>query len=609
MVAIVATVGVLGSVPGLAADRSRSQAAGAPVPSSDAAAPADTIRVDDGSRFTGDRSVTVGIGPISGGAAIDGLRLSNALDGGDLVDAVDIDPATEANWTLDPGPDGDRTVYAQVHAEGGGWSDVRSDSIFLDTTAPVASFEIINEFFASGDPWSAKMPGVEEPWLRVTLHDESFARGGDVARIAIRVNDLPLRERAPDNSTRQRQGDQLTYTDLYSGLHDDYEVPRGTMVIKARWRDEAGNWSDVVTDSFEMIHYLRVATLFADGTRIPQAEPDEPMPPPFAATNSATSMELRVRIDHLPIGPEGQIGEVNEIWISGHPSGPWSKRAWGDGSSKTVEWSVTETRYGYTAEDGIKKVFVKLRPSIGRERSLGVAIILDRVTPTSDEPVTAVAIGSVIGSSGEAAAAASTSIKGTVAWDGADRKSKAKSGVAGFSLQRSVNSGSWRSQRLARRTDRKAVSALAASNAYRFRVRTTDRAGNHSSWKTGAVLRPTIIPEGSSKIRYSGRWSTRSRDDALGGKLRTTTTIGGSATLRFTGTGVAWVAPRSPNGDSVDVFIDGRKVKTAHLVASSYQPRRVVFSTAWARAGTHTIRIVHRYSGHELPLDAFIVLR
>jgi hypothetical protein len=95
----------------------------------------------------------------------------------------------------------------------------------------------------------------------------------------------------------------------------------------------------------------------------------------------------------------------------------------------------------------------------------------------------------------------------------------------------------------------------------------------------------------------------------LGGKLRTTTSKGGSAALTFTGTGVAWVAPRSPDGDSVDVYIDGRKVKTAQLVASSHQPRRVVFSIAWRKAGRHTIRIVHRYSGHELPLDAFVVLR
>ncbi|MFN8519433.1 MAG: hypothetical protein U0667_08615 [Chloroflexota bacterium] len=573
-----------------------------------ASAPADSIRLDAGASFTDGVTVKVSVGPASGGRTIDGVRLRNVVDG-EPDDWTDVSALNDVSWSLHDGPDGQRSVDARVHYQGGDWSDVMSDSIVLDTTAPVASFEIINKFSASGDPWSAKGAGVDWPLLRVTLHDASFPLGGDIARIAIRVNDLPLRERNPDNSTRVRDGDSITYTDMYEGLFDDYEVPRGTITVKARWRDEAGNWSDVTTDSYEMVQYLNVATLWADGSVIPQPYADEPMGPAFAATNSATDMELRVRIDHLPVGPDGQTGTVDEIWVSGDYYGPWLKRSWGDGSTKTLTWSLTNTKYGYTSGDGIKKVYIKLRPSIGRDRSLGVSVILDRVTPTSDEPVTAVAIGSVVGSSGDTTAAAGESIKGSVVWDGADRKAKAKSGVGSFTLQRSANDGAWTTQRLAKRTARTATSSLASSNAYRFRVRTTDRAGNRSAWRSGQEVRPTIVSEASSKIQYSGNWKTRSQDDALGGRLRTTSTKGGSASLRFTGTGVAWVAPRSVDGDSVDVYIDGRKVKTAHLVASSYQPRRVVFSTAWSKRGTHTIKIVHRYSGHELPLDAFIVLR
>lgn len=582
--------------------RTRSTVADAPAP-----IPVDSIRVDGGARFTDDRSITIGVGPASDARVIDGVRLRNRVEGEpeDWVDATSLDGIA---WALGSGPDGQRTVEAQVHYGGGDWSDVMSDAIILDTTAPDASFEIINKFGAAGEPWSAHGLGVEEPLLRVLVRDASFGAGGDVARIAIRVNDLPLRERDPDNSTRVRDGDLITYTDMYSDLYRDYDYPRGTITVKAKWRDEAGNWSDVVSDSYEMLHYEPVATLFVDGTRVPADLPDGPMPPP-PATNSATNIELRVRIDHLPIGPDGETGTVEAMWISGDHDGPYRKLTWGDGASRSVDWSLIDTRYGYATTDGIKDVYIRLRPSIGRERSLRFRVILDRVTPTSDEPVTAVAIGSVVGSSGEATAAATTSIKGMVTWKGSDRSSKGKSGVGSYTLQRSVNRGSWKSQSLTKRTDRKAVSVLSASDGYRFRVRTTDRAGNRSSWKSGAELRPSIVSEGSSKIRYTGKWTSRSRSDALGGKLRTTTTKGGSASLTFRGTGIAWVAPRSPDGDSVDVYIDGRKVKTAHLVASTYQPRRVVFSTAWTKAGTHTIRIVHRYPEHALPLDAFIVLR
>ena len=44
---------------------------------------------------------------------------------------------TDKDWQLKPGDDGNRIVYAKFRSSGGGVSDVVSDSIILDTTAPI----------------------------------------------------------------------------------------------------------------------------------------------------------------------------------------------------------------------------------------------------------------------------------------------------------------------------------------------------------------------------------------------------------------------------------------------------------------------------------------
>jgi hypothetical protein len=81
--------------------------------------------------------------------------------------------------------------------------------------------------------------------------------------------------------------------------------------------------------------------------------------------------------------------------------------------------------------------------------------------------------------------------------------------------------------------------------------------------------------------------------------------------LRFTGRGIAVVAPRSPIGGEMSVYIDGRLIKTVYLYGSTYQARRVVFSKSWASSGTHTIAVVKKYANPDAPisLDAFLVLK
>jgi hypothetical protein len=124
----------------------------------------------------------------------------------------------------------------------------------------------------------------------------------------------------------------------------------------------------------------------------------------------------------------------------------------------------------------------------------------------------------------------------------------------------------------------------------RYRVR-AERDGAWLPWVTGPVMIPKPHHERGYGIDYTGRWSDDRPSDAIGERLRSSTDPGATATLRFTGRRVAWVAQRGPDRGRARVYIDGVHVRTVDLLASTRQPRRVVFSHGWASRGEHVIRI------------------
>jgi hypothetical protein len=85
---------------------------------------------------------------------------------------------------------------------------------------------------------------------------------------------------------------------------------------------------------------------------------------------------------------------------------------------------------------------------------------------------------------------------------------------------------------------------------------------------------------------------------------------GARATLAFEGRSVSWMATRGPKRGKARVFVDGVRVATVDLYASSNQYRRVVFSKSWTEAGSHTIEIrVLGTSGRpRVDVDAVVVV-
>jgi hypothetical protein len=153
--------------------------------------------------------------------------------------------------------------------------------------------------------------------------------------------------------------------------------------------------------------------------------------------------------------------------------------------------------------------------------------------------------------------------------------------------------------------------ASPAAKAYQFSASATDCSDLASATATSAPVRLLAYQNSSPAIVYRGGWTPLRARSAYGGSVRRTSRAGATATLRFTGREIAWVASRTPASGSARVVIDGKSVAIVHLRAMTPAQRRVVFTRTWAAAGTHTIRIVAlgTRSHPQVSLDALLVLR
>lgn len=165
------------------------------------------------------------------------------------------------------------------------------------------------------------------------------------------------------------------------------------------------------------------------------------------------------------------------------------------------------------------------------------------------------------------------------------------SGIDGYTLQKSVDSGSWTTVMLPSPTATTVDLALETGHYYRFRLRATDTAGNTSAYVTTANARFARAQESSTAVKYTGSWSTVSLSGASGGYVRKSATAGNTATFSFSGTSVAWASTKGTNRGIAEVWLDGVKVATVDLYASTLQTARVVWSSGTIAAGSHTLRV------------------
>ena len=116
----------------------------------------------------------------------------------------------------------------------------------------------------------------------------------------------------------------------------------------------------------------------------------------------------------------------------------------------------------------------------------------------------------------------------------------------------------------------------------------------------------TRIADNAAAIVYRSTWSVARYPGYSGTRVKYATRTGASASIAFTGTGIAWFGPVGPTRGTAKVYIDGRAVGTIDLRRSTFAARRLLFSRALA-AGPHTFRIVVTSSGRPVAIDDLIV--
>jgi hypothetical protein len=149
------------------------------------------------------------------------------------------------------------------------------------------------------------------------------------------------------------------------------------------------------------------------------------------------------------------------------------------------------------------------------------------------------------------------------------------------------------------------------SRTYVARVIRIMGGGSASSGSSGSHgwidSRDQRLGETSAAIHYGGSWGTARYAKYSNHRVKYATRAGASATMTFTGTGIAWVGPVGPTRGSARVYIDGRLAGTVQLRRSGFHARQVLFQRHFATKGQHTIRIVVARNGRPVAIDDLIV--
>jgi hypothetical protein len=115
--------------------------------------------------------------------------------------------------------------------------------------------------------------------------------------------------------------------------------------------------------------------------------------------------------------------------------------------------------------------------------------------------------------------------------------------------------------------------------------------------------------ETHSAVAYTGAWRAAPYPDYAGGNARWTNETGATALFTFSGRTVAWFGPSGPTRGRAWVFVDGAYARTVDMYALHFQPRTRIFSTLFAEAGPHTLRIevVATKGRSTVAIDQFVV--
>ena len=225
--------------------------------------------------------------------------------------------------------------------------------------------------------------------------------------------------------------------------------------------------------------------------------------------------------------------------------------------------------------------------------TLTVTVIVDRTAPVETVPTVAFGNGRV-----------DETAPLVISWSATDLGV----GVARYEVQVNVAGAGWRALYTGGRTS--ITRSYAFNKTLAWRVRATDKASNTSGWVTSATRRLMAYQApGSSTIKYTGTWNSVAQRASSGTGYRYVTTRYSGATLRFTGSAVLFVAPKTSRSGYVKVYVDGHLVGRYSEYRAASLVGQIVARASWRTSGNHSIRIANDQPGRRANLDAFIVLR
>jgi hypothetical protein len=227
-----------------------------------------------------------------------------------------------------------------------------------------------------------------------------------------------------------------------------------------------------------------------------------------------------------------------------------------------------------------------------------VTVYLDRSAPTTSGPSTLLRAGTTLGDG---------TLRVNLSWNGSD---VGPSGIASYDVAKSENGKPFKviAAGLASPTFGTAVTP---GHTYRFEVRARDKAGNVGGWKAGPTLKPALVQQNSTLVRFSGPSSTTFLSGYSGGSARYLAAAGSYAYLKTSARSLSFVTTKGPGRGAVKIIVDGVYQTTIDLGAATTTFRYVAFSKTWSSVGTHWIRVVAvtTAGGTRVDVDGFGVIR
>jgi subtilisin family serine protease len=308
---------------------------------------------------------------------------------------------------------------------------------------------------------------------------------------------------------------------------------------------------------------------------------------PITVSRSSSFFErVRLSVDSIPTG-----------WTVG--MSPTSLYGWSATSANAIVTAPSTARPGTYH-------FRVVGTNWGRVKSTTVAVEVSSDLPTANAPSASVATNLSLGRLPDG----TNNVTLRASWPAATDPSDA---IVGYQVEHSAGGGAYGGTISTSASTRTALfRSLAFSVGHRFRVRAQDSDGDWSPWVESAVaVTPSAISDRSTSLSYHLTWRRDLRSLATNGTITTSSTAGATVRYRFTGRGVAVVAPTTSTRGKARIYIDGVYRATIDLRTATVQNRRVVYARNFGAFGTHTIemRVVGTAGRPTVSLDGFVILR